>query len=313
MQHVLKMTVLLLLTCQSGLAEELSSLELPSPFGRIASNGYFPAWTPDGANIVYGSTGNVGYDVWVAPSQGGQARRLTHNGGYHPAVSRDGITLSYDERGRGGRIVTRPLWGGGADEVVPLTTTGNFSSWGPDALHVVFASNGDIWRVSLDGGNAKEIISLQGEDTRPCWSPDGSKIVFDSRGANEGDNFDIWLYDVAGKKTVRLTQHTGRDIQVSWSPVGKMITFMSERSGNMDIWIMTADGTGKRQITTVPGSDVWPRWSPDGGKLAFGSDRAGSMDIWVVDLDTLLANDYAAGQVNQKAGLYISAARQLVL
>ena len=46
------------------------------------------------------------------------------------------------------------------------------------AGNVVFASEGDLWRVPVNGGAATRLTAYEGEEKFPAISPDGSKVTF---------------------------------------------------------------------------------------------------------------------------------------
>jgi Tol biopolymer transport system component len=261
--------------------------ENPEAFVRIAENGYCPVWTPDGSRVIFGSMGRETFNIWSVSLADGATEQLTHNGGFHPAVSPDGKFLSYDHRGAFGNVFRVRLAGGEAVRITPPSMVGNFSSWSPDGSTIVFESGGDIWSIPSGGGSATRLISDDGKQTRPAFSPDGRRIALD-RSDPESGNVDIWIYDLAGATNERLTHTPGKDMQPHWSPNATAIAFMSDRGGNMDVWIKRVDGSMDARLTYSDAMDVWPRWSPDGTKIAFGSDRSGSTDIWIVDLERQL-------------------------
>ncbi len=266
--------------------------ETPEAFRKIAANGYCPSWSPDGSRIVYGSTGDDAYEVWIVRLADGETTRLTTGGGFHPAVSPDGKHVTFDDRGAHGRIHRMTITGGEPVRLTPQSMEGNFSNHSPDGATIIFEAGGDIWSMPSEGGEASRVISREVHETRPVYSPDGKKIAFDAADGGRSGNRDIWVYDTVGKSFSRLTNDPGKEIQPHWSPDGTMIAYMAERSGNREIWIMKADGSAAVQVTFQKGSDVWPRWAPDGRRLAFGSDRSGSMDIWIVDLEKQLGKGF---------------------
>jgi Tol biopolymer transport system component len=84
-----------------------------------------PSWSGDGQWIYFASTrAGVIPDTWRVLPDGGQAGRLTRNGGFEPRESPDGRYLFYLDRGPGGlaiggtaRLMRLPL-GGGPEELV---------------------------------------------------------------------------------------------------------------------------------------------------------------------------------------------------
>ena len=83
-----------------------------------------PAWSRDGQWIYFASTrGGVKPDTWRISPNGGEAIRMTRNGGFQPQESSDGHYLFYLDRPPGGapidaRLMRVPIAGG--DEAVVL-------------------------------------------------------------------------------------------------------------------------------------------------------------------------------------------------
>jgi Tol biopolymer transport system component len=84
-----------------------------------------PSWSGDGRWVYFASTrAGTLPDTWRVSPDGGQATRLTRNGGFEPRESPDGRYLFYLDRGPGGlaaggtaRLMRLPL-GGGQEELV---------------------------------------------------------------------------------------------------------------------------------------------------------------------------------------------------
>ena len=85
-----------------------------------------PSWSGDGRSIYFSSTrAGVVPDVWRISPAGGEATRMTHNGGFEPRESSDGSSLFYLDRhpaalatGGAARVMRLPLAGGRAEPVV---------------------------------------------------------------------------------------------------------------------------------------------------------------------------------------------------
>jgi tricorn protease-like protein len=81
-----------------------------------------PSWSADGRWIYFASTrAGVIPDVWRVPAEGGEAARITQNGGFQPKESRDGRFLFYLDHYPGmsgtARLMGRPA-DGGQDSIV---------------------------------------------------------------------------------------------------------------------------------------------------------------------------------------------------
>ena len=83
-----------------------------------------PSWSRDGQWIYFASTrGGVNPDTWRVSAGGGEAIRVTRNGGFQPRESSDGKNLFYLDRPPGGapidaRLMRVPLAGGHEEAVL---------------------------------------------------------------------------------------------------------------------------------------------------------------------------------------------------
>lgn len=214
---------------------------------RGVRNVWFPAWSPAGKWIVYGSTRSVGglcNQLYVIGADGTHARRLTHDG----ACYRD-------------------------------------PSWSPGGQQIVFAKEGalgkeSIWTMKLDGSGLRQLTD---DGDNPAWSPDGRTIAFE-RGVIVRA---IWLMDASGANQRQLTtpvqrlSHSEQDFQPDWSPDGTRIAFMRMHDDNRtktyvsDVFTVRKDGAGLRVLTRPHTRGSMPSWSPDGTRIVFlGGDPA---------------------------------------
>lgn len=114
----------------------------------------------------------------------------------------------------------------------------------PDANTVVFAFEGDLWRVPSSGGQAMRITAMDGNETHPRISPDGKWLAF--TGTQSG-NQDIYLMPLDGGDIQQLTYHDAADAVSSWSWDSQQIYFTSSRYNRMSSYtIGTTGGTPKR-------------------------------------------------------------------
>src|SRR5512134_1773919 len=73
---------------------------------------------------------------------------------------------------------------------------------------IVFASEGDLWKVPAAGGVAIRLTAYEGEERFPKVSPDARLIAFTAQ--YEG-NDDVYVMPLSGGEPVRLTYHPASD------------------------------------------------------------------------------------------------------
>jgi len=204
------------------------------------ANEWSPAWSPDGAQIVFVSARDGNSEIYVVNVQqalqdpgAGDQRRLTHND-----VDDD-----------------NPSWS-------PAPSEGG--------RQIAFVSsrdgNDEIYVMRADGSGQQRLTHNDVNDWWPVWSPDGTQIAFTS--AREGD-YAIYVMDADGGNQRRLTDNDGDDWRPTWSPDGARIAFQSNPDGQWDIYVINvedalqgAHGTDRRRLTTDGASDQHPVWQP---------------------------------------------------
>jgi Tol biopolymer transport system component len=239
---------------------------------NLTSDGYNPAWSPDGTKIAFCSVSGRNSDIWVMNADGSNQTRLTETGAWNgeSAWSPDGNKIAFDSYSDGNRI---------------------------------------IWVMNADGSNQTRLTETEAWNEEPAWSPDGTKIAFSSD--RDGD-MEIYVMNSDGSQQTNLTNkhywspsrypdvhYPAGDSSPSWSPDSTKITFVSFRlhdGGAGDaIYIMNADGSNQTCLLEPPaggGFNRSPAWSPDGSKIAFSGGRVrftagrdGDIDIWVINAD----------------------------
>jgi Tol biopolymer transport system component len=157
----------------------LAFVLLAAPAGAAAQQSPFlnvnPAWSPDGARIVFESRREGDADIWIMDADGSGQRRLTADAGdeTHPDWAPEGDRIVFDAEEDG-------VWN----------------------LHVMDADGGG--RRAITGGPAGAGAFAR----HPAWSPDGSKIAFDSE--RDGD-IEVYVMAVDGSGSRRLTREPGMD------------------------------------------------------------------------------------------------------
>ncbi len=263
------------------------------------------------AQIVFVSSRDGNFEIYVMDADGANQRRLTKNPAkdYAPSWSPDGKHIAFisERDGHPGRApgwFTSEIYVMDADGGNQQNLTNNPKddwdpSWSPDGKRIAFHSNRegrfnyDIYVMDADGGNLQSLTDNRNNDWNPSWSPDGERIVFSSsREGHVEDKFgitdEIYVMDADGGNQQRLTDNRNNDWDPVWSPDGKRIAFAADRKGDgvkFDIYVMDADGGNQQKLTNNRGWDNSPSWSPHGRRIAFTSEREGNYDIYVMDAD----------------------------
>ncbi|MCM1109544.1 MAG: S41 family peptidase [Clostridium sp.] len=248
------------------------------------------AIAPDGKNIAFCYQG----DIYLVPSQGGEARQLTANTSYDyaPVWSPDGkqIAFASDREGsmdvyltsvEGGtprRLTTHsgrevPLAFADADHVL-------YSFYGtPSTDNMLFPSGSffQIYSVSTKEGSRPEVFSdlpmadlSVGRDGRVLYNDVKGYEDYWRKHQTSSIARDVWMYD--GKKYSRLTSFKGEDRDPVWDADGKGFYYLSERNGTMNVYHRTLDGSSDKQLTDFKNNPVRFLSVADNGLLSYCQD-----------------------------------------
>jgi tricorn protease len=130
---------------------------------------------------------------------------------------------------------------------------------------IVFASEGDLWKVPAAGGVALRLTAHEGDERFPRISPDGRSIAFTAQ--YEG-NDDVYVMPASGGEPVRLTWHPAPDQAIGWAADGKVL-FRSRRDhphGDFRIYKIPPEGGVPEMIPLEPAA--WISYEPGGSRLA---------------------------------------------
>jgi len=233
-------------------------------------------------------------DIWLIPSSGGAARRITTNPGRElfPKFSPDGKWLAFTGQYDGNlNVYIMPSDGGQPKQLTfyqgssqPLSDRMGFLNqvigWTPDSKNVIFLSRRDasnVWTkrpytVSIDGGLPQPMFMDEGGLL--SFSPDGGKIAYNRIFRNfrqwkrytGGMAQDITIYDLKKNIVDEVVPHTDyTDTFPMWH--GNTIFFTSDRGPEhrLNLYSYEPGSKNVRQLTKFDEFDImWPSLGPDG-------------------------------------------------
>ena len=263
----------------------------PGRFTFDNSWGGSPAWTQDGADIVFSSNRGGPLNLWRVSASGGPPRPVAgvSSIAYAPSISRKGNLLAYEHASVNSgiwRISLKDKTHSAAAPTHVITARGMINtrpSFSPDGKKVVFESDrmgfSDIWYCDSDGSNCTQLTSLHGTADTARWSPDGRRIAFEFQGQHF---YDVYVLDLPDGRPRRLVTFPDADNGApNWSRDGKWIYFYSSHEkGPLQLWKVPFQGGTPVRVTKNGG--VYANESDDGRFLYFSKmEQSG---IWKMPL-----------------------------
>jgi Tol biopolymer transport system component/DNA-binding winged helix-turn-helix (wHTH) protein len=268
--------------------------EIPNPL-RVSQITYFGHVMPSEMSVeIISSAATDGSRIFFSAIEDGRsvlAQASVSGGEISPLVLPSEIAgpligaLSPD----GGRLVVhnhlvpsteQPLWivptVGGQARRIP-NVQAHDAAWMPDARHILFANESDLYTVLEDGSDLRKLASLPG---RAFWlrpSPDGSELRFTLL-ESDSKTSALWSISAAGSGLHQLLPGWSRPATEccgSWTSDGQYFVFQSSHAGRSDIWgIAGKSQRGTTQslpfaITNGPLNYQTPISSPQGHSLYF--------------------------------------------
>lgn len=267
------------------------------------------ALSPDERHIAFVIQG----EVFLMPSLGGKATRLTNNPANDHGVSwsPDGKKLVYlsDAKGfediyilesdepeqrdftRAKRFKSRQL------THTPEAESG--VSFAPDGKRIGFLRAGKLWTMTPEGTEQKPLV----DETQVFdyeWSPDSKYIVYARRDASFAS--DLYIIPSTGGESKNITRYATSNSGVTWAAKARKLAFISERRRNEpSVFVLSLQKPAAPNA--VASSDIdWEdihlrieqptpmhveeaAISADGSRVAFRAVSQGSEDLWMASSD----------------------------
>ena len=224
----------------------------------------YPAISPDGSQIAFSYQG----DIFLVPSEGGEAKPLTRNDAYdyEPVWSRDGSKIAFasDRYGNFDVFVIDAI-GGAPKRLTYASSSDHPSDFSPDGSAVIFSASRqdaaanrqfpsrglrELYWVPVDGGRPIQLLTTPAENAR--YNADGSQILFhDWKGYEDqwrkhhtsSVTRDIWTFDVADGKYTKVSEFKGEDLYPAYSSNGSIYYLSEMYNNNFNVVRRNADGS----------------------------------------------------------------------
>ncbi|GEM_PF-126932 len=260
----------------------------------------------DERQIAFAALTDGRRDIWVAPMEGGDARKIT-NDDYEdtePIWFPDGKCLAYSSRRQGNFQICIACLDGSSPEQVTLGDADGYArDVSPDSRFIVFQSTRDdsrMFSVDLALGREEPIISPFDIAFFPQMSKDGRRLLYqqipNASAQRNLENAQIVIKELSS--TTEASPMTN-GFESFFSPDGKQIAFL--RTDNTtyarDIFLMAVNSGEPRRLTS--GGIDWTGfnppytptdrgnygWSPDSKALVYGARRDGVSNLYLSRID----------------------------
>ncbi|MCI0434395.1 MAG: PDZ domain-containing protein [Gemmatimonadetes bacterium] len=222
-------------------------------------------------------------DIWVAPREGGDARRVTSFQGTetNASFSPNGEWLAFTAQYGGNLdVYVVPAQGGEPRRLTFHPGADGVRGWTPDGSRVVFVSGRTnapsglkFWTVGLDADFPQALPmprAYQGS-----FSPDGRRFAYrmpssfdeEWRNYRGGQNRPIWILDMDDHDLEEVRPwDNSEDTQPVW--VGQTVYFLSDRDWAVNVWAYDTSAKQLRQVTQYTDFDI-KSLGTDGRSLVF--------------------------------------------
>ena len=240
-----------------------------------------PAWSPDGAYLLYLKS-HTHSEIWVSRPDGSDQRKIAD--GYVASWSPDGQQILYNtaSENQNGRLNIAIKYLTGGDPVWEMTMENSVRdlAWSPDGSKFAISTADGLLLMDRNRSNPIQLIPNLFGIANLVWSPDGKYIAFRASASRQAPP-NLYTIQADGSGLVNLTNSSlGGASTASWSPDGNWLVYDSPKdSRHGNIFVSNPDGSQQYRLTQSDGSLEYltPSWQPGNRGV---SDQPGEREIY---------------------------------
>jgi len=252
-----------------------------------------PAWSPDGARIVFNVEDSSSFGFWSIRIADGKLQEISA-GGFDPVYAPDGNRIFYASFNGLWQIPVSRADDRPVGEATLLSDDGpaqirrlRISADGKKIVYGMLMSKSNLASIALDGkgGTAGRPAPFAQNsafrNATPTFSPDGRRVAYTTW--QTGTLGKLWIAGADGQNSTELAQNTGAP---TWFPDGERVGYISQIDDGSKFWSISST-TGKTTLLYTFKSDVdYAKVSPGGKEIAFNSKETGTINVWLANLET---------------------------
>lgn len=251
-----------------------------------------PRWSPDGGTIAFlrAAEEKQPPQLWLLPSDGGEARKLS---------SLDGGVAAFAWAPDGASLVAvcrvdpeAPAKEDRDDEIPRVKVVSGRIRYRGDGEGWFGAARAQLFRIDADAGDARRLTRGDHNHTQPAVSPDGSTIAFVSsdrgpqRHRREPMGTELCLIPAEAGRVTRLVRNGWSFGSPTWSPDGKRIAYVAGDRAEAQRYVEVVE-VATSEVTRLTTDELTPtvgQGASDlswvGRRIVFTGDVRGSTGVY---------------------------------